>query len=79
MYFSEVVKLKDELLGKVVNPSPDDPSHTDGTYLSARTDSQTRLTRTHSILVTGRIDTVYPWDLEIPFVVGIGEWSDKST
>ena len=73
------MKLKDELLGKVVNPSPDDPSHADGTYLSACTDSQTILTRTHPIFVTGRIDTVNPWDLEIPFIVRIGEWSDEST
>lgn len=34
---------------------------------------------THSVLVSGRIDTMYPWDLEVPFVLWVCEWSDKST
>ena len=34
---------------------------------------------THSVLVSGRIDTVDPWDLEVPFILWVCEWSDKST
>lgn len=31
-HLAEVVQLKDELFGQVVDSSPDDPSHTDRTY-----------------------------------------------
>jgi hypothetical protein len=35
--------------------------------------------RTHSVLVPRSIDTMYPRDLEIPFVLRVCEWSDEST
>jgi hypothetical protein len=30
-HLSEVVELKDEFLGEVIDPSPDNPSNTNGT------------------------------------------------
>jgi hypothetical protein len=37
-HLSKVVKLKDEFLGEVVDPSPNDPSDTDGTYHQNRSE-----------------------------------------